>query len=238
MKSKHIRHIVVGATAGKAALTIGSASAQSCLDQPGLGITGDSAFYQTSTTTSGKGADATSSTEATLYQMGFAASSTPFGSTATLNVKLNQLTTSKPSDVYVAYSPTQVTESQLGAACSGEFLLDLSTMRILDGFKVNHIRSLGLSSETPLGALASGPIESIAELEVQLNLNTLLSDPSLQTNEVFLQVIAFESGRTSFDTASVSSVQKITLNRDDPAPVVDDSTGGDSTTDGGNSKTT
>ena len=216
MKSKHIKNIAVSAVAGKAALTIGSASAQTCLDQPRFDLAGDTSFLTlVNTNNGGKGEEFEGFTEATIYQTGLPSSSE---SAATINMNLTNLTNSKSLDVYVAYSTTQVTETQIGAACVGEFLLDTSTLKVLDGFKVNHPRSIVGASETPLGTLTSASTESIDQLELQLNLNTLLDDPTLQTNEVFLQVIAFESGGTSLDTASVSTVQKITLNRDDPSP--------------------
>jgi hypothetical protein len=138
--------------------------------------------------------------------------------------------------VYIAYSPYQVTESQLGAACNGDLLLELNTMRILEGFKINYSRSMGLATDTAIGRLDTSGLEDTISLELPLKLDQFLLDPTLQTNEFFVQAVAFSAGSTNLADASISQIQKIVINRDDPAPGGTSSSGGTGT--GGSSKAT
>lgn len=222
MSNKNIRNLVITASAGKAALFAGSVGAQECFDVPSSAVSGDSSLFATQ---SSGGKDSESTTANTLYTRAVAVDSV-------LSLTLSGLDTDA-TDVYIAYSPTKVEESALGTACSGEFLLDTGSLQILEGYKLNRARNMGLPA-TPLGTLSSGETAGTTQLDLVLNLDDMLEDPSLATNEIYLQAVAFPPDSADISLASVSSVLQISLDRDNlPSSSSDDSGNGDSGSDSG-----
>ncbi len=227
MKNKNIRNLVISASAGKAALVAGNSAAQECLDLPESAVGGSSSLFAaagSSVTSGGKGGESTSVEANTLYTRALAADSV-------LTVTVSGLDSSA-TDVYIAYSPTKVTASQVGTACTGELLLDASTMKVLDGYTLNRSRNMGFP-ETPLGSLAESETTATTQLDLVLNLDDMLTDASLDTNEVYIQAVSFPASSTDISLASVSPLLQITLDRENLPGETTDSGDSDDSGDSG-----
>ncbi len=222
MKNKKLRNLVISASAGKAALVAGTASGQECLDLPNSAVAGDSSLFAAAGSTlssGGKGGDSTTVEANTLYTRALAADSV-------LTVTVSGLDSSA-TDLYIAYSPTKVNSSQVGTACNGDLLLDTGSMKILEGFTLNRSRNMGFGA-TPLGTLAETETAATTQLDLVLNLDDMLTDPSLETNEVYLQAVSFPASSTDISLASVSPILQITLDRENlPGETTDNSDSGD-----------